>query len=60
MPTKGAQTKAHIVAAAAPLFNVRGFAGTSMNDILDATGLEKGGVYRHFASKDEIAVAAFD
>ncbi len=60
MHTKGARTKAQIVAAAAPLFNERGFAGTSMNDILDATGLEKGGVYRHFASKDEIAIAAFD
>ncbi len=31
-----------------------------MSDILATTGLEKGGVYRHFASKDELAVAAFD
>jgi len=60
MPTKGERTKAHIVAAAAPIFNERGFAGTSMNDILAATGLEKGGIYRHFESKDELAVAAFD
>lgn len=60
MPTKGERTRAHIVAAAAPIFNERGFAGTSMNDILTATGLEKGGVYRHFESKDELAVAAFD
>jgi TetR/AcrR family transcriptional regulator, transcriptional repressor for nem operon len=30
-----------------------------MQDILDATGLEKGGVYRHFTSKEELAVEAF-
>ena len=46
--------------AAARVFNVKGFAGSSIADILDATGLEKGGLYRHFASKDELAVAAFD
>ncbi len=60
MPTKGERTKAQIVAAAAPIFNERGFAGTSMSDILAATGLEKGGIYRHFESKDELALAAFD
>jgi len=60
MPTKGERTKAHIVATAAPIFNERGFVGTSLNDILAATGLEKGGIYRHFESKDELAVAAFD
>ncbi len=60
MPTKGERTKAHIVSAAAPIFNERGFAGTSMSDILEATGLEKGGIYRHFESKDDLAVAAFD
>lgn len=30
-----------------------------MNDILEATGLAKGGVYGHFESKEKIAVAAF-
>jgi len=27
---------------------------------MEKTGLEKGGIYRHFASKEELAVAAFD
>ena len=58
--TKGARTREHIIASAAPIFNVKGYAGSSVADILDATGLEKGGLYRHFASKDELAVAAFD
>jgi TetR/AcrR family transcriptional repressor of nem operon len=60
MYTKGGRTKRHIVACAAPLFNVKGFAGTSIADILEATGLEKGGLYRHFSSKNELAIAAFD
>lgn len=58
--TKGERTRQHIIESAAPLFNQRGFTGASMTDLMDATGLEKGGIYRHFASKDELAVAAFD
>jgi TetR/AcrR family transcriptional regulator, transcriptional repressor for nem operon len=56
---KGEMTRQRIIAEAAPLFNQRGFAGCSMQDVLDATGLEKGGLYRHFASKEELAVEAF-
>jgi TetR/AcrR family transcriptional regulator, transcriptional repressor for nem operon len=52
--------RAAILAEAAPLFNRRGFAGTSMADILEATSLEKGGLYHHFASKEELAIEAFD
>jgi TetR/AcrR family transcriptional regulator, transcriptional repressor for nem operon len=58
--TKGERTRERIVAAAAPLFNQRGYAASSMADVMTATGLEKGGIYRHFASKDELALAAFD
>lgn len=43
-----------------PLFNQRGFAGTSITEILEATALEKGGLYNHFSSKEELAIAAFD
>jgi len=57
---KGADTKSAIAAAAAPLFNQRGFAGTSMSDIMAATGLRKGAIYNHFASKDDIALAALE
>ena len=58
--TKGERTRQRIVAAAAPLFNQRGYAASSMSELMAATGLEKGGIYRHFASKDELALAAFD
>ena len=52
---KGELTRQRILEAAAPIFNRRGFSGCSMQDVMDATGLEKGGLYRHFASKEELA-----
>ena len=58
--TKGARTRARIVETAAPVFNRLGYAGTSMSELMAATGLEKGGLYRHFESKDALALAAFD
>ncbi len=57
--SKGELTRQRIVEVAAPIFNQRGFAGSSMQDVMDATGLEKGGLYRHFASKEELAAEAF-
>jgi TetR/AcrR family transcriptional regulator, transcriptional repressor for nem operon len=58
--TKAQQTKARIVQQAAAVFNQKGYAGSSIADIMQATGLKKGGIYNHFQSKDELAVAAFD
>jgi len=57
--TKGDLTRQRIIEVAAPLFNQRGFEGCSMQDILDATGLKKGGIYRHFSSKEELAAEVF-
>jgi TetR/AcrR family transcriptional repressor of nem operon len=57
---KGERTKREIVRNAAPLFNQKGFEGTSLSDLMSATGLQKGGIYRHFASKEELAAEAFD
>jgi TetR/AcrR family transcriptional repressor of nem operon len=58
--TKGEQTRRRIVTAAAPIFNQHGYEGTSVNDLMEAAGLKKGGIYRHFSSKEELAVEAFD
>jgi TetR/AcrR family transcriptional repressor of nem operon len=58
--TKGEQTRRKIVEAAAPIFNQRGYEGSSLNDLMQATGLKKGGIYRHFSSKEELAAEAFD
>jgi TetR/AcrR family transcriptional repressor of nem operon len=58
--TKGETTRRRIVEQAAPVFNRQGFEGSSLADLMHATGLQKGGIYRHFASKEELAAAAFD
>ena len=58
--SKARQTKARIVRQAAELFNQKGYAGSSIADVMQATGLKKGGIYNHFKSKDELALAAFD
>ncbi|HEV2728603.1 MAG TPA: TetR/AcrR family transcriptional regulator [Terriglobales bacterium] len=57
---KGEQTRQEIIRKAAPLFNQRGYEGTALSDLMEATGLEKGGIYRHFDSKQELAGEAFD
>jgi AcrR family transcriptional regulator len=57
--SKGQETRQRIIETAAPIFNQRGYSGCSMNDVMTATGLEKGGLYRHFASKETLAVEAF-
>jgi AcrR family transcriptional regulator len=41
---KGNITKLKIVQCAAPIFNQRGYAGASMADVMQATGLQKGGI----------------
>lgn len=57
---KGKMTREMILHQAAALFNTRGYFGASMSDLMAATGLEKGGIYNHFTSKDELALEAFD
>jgi AcrR family transcriptional regulator len=42
------------------VFNAKGYAGTSINDLTEATGLTKGSIYGNFENKDEVALAAFD
>jgi TetR/AcrR family transcriptional regulator, transcriptional repressor for nem operon len=57
---RGEATRRRIVEQSAAVFNRHGYSGTSMSELMDATGLEKGGLYRHFESKQELAAAAFD
>jgi AcrR family transcriptional regulator len=53
-PSKGERTRSHIVAAAHRLFLSKGYNGTSMRAIADETGLALGGIYNHFATKENI------
>jgi AcrR family transcriptional regulator len=57
---KGEATKQEIFRQAAPVFNRQGFAGSSLSDIMAATGLQKGGIYNHFESKEQLALETFD
>lgn len=59
MGAKGSATRQRIVEQAAPVFNQRGYWGASMSDLMEATGLEKGGIYNHFGSKEALALEAF-
>jgi TetR/AcrR family transcriptional repressor of nem operon len=57
---KGEETRQEIIRKAAPIFNQKGYDGAALSDLMRATGLKKGGIYRHFESKQELAVDAFD
>jgi len=46
--------KAEMVQAAARLFSQRGYHGTSIQHLADALGLQKGSLYSHIGSKEEL------
>ena len=54
------RTVALILDAARALFLRNGYDATSIQDILDATGLSKGGLYHHFSSKEEVFEAMLE
>src|SRR6266849_3005841 len=57
---KSEQKRQDIIRKAAPIFNQKGYDGAALSDLMRATGLEKGGIYRHFESKQQLAAEAFD
>ncbi len=60
MRTKGDRTRRRILERSAPVFNTKGYFGASMGDVVRATGMEKGGIYNHFGSKEQLALESFD
>ncbi len=60
MAGKGAQTRRKIIERSLQLFSVKGYFNTSISDILEATGLTKGGLYGHFQSKEDIWYAVYE
>jgi len=56
----GSRTREQIIDEALQIFSVKGDSNTSINDILAATDLTKGGLYGHFASKEELWGAAYE
>lgn len=53
------QTRRLIIEKAAPIFNKKGYAGTSISDLTTATGLTKGSIYGNFKDKNDVAANAF-
>ena len=51
---RGAATRARIVDGAASLVYEHGFAGTSLDDVMAATGTSKSQLYHYFADKDAL------
>lgn len=60
MASKGTRTRQNIIKKSLQLFCIKGYFNTSINDILQATGLTKGGLYGHFASKEDIWNAVYE
>jgi AcrR family transcriptional regulator len=58
--SKAERTRQFIIEKTAPIFNEKGYAGTSLTDLTTATGLTKGSIYGNFEGKDEVALAVFD
>ena len=53
LTTRGAATRARIVGEAASLVHRQGVAGTSLDDVMAATGTSKSQLY-HYANKDAL------
>jgi TetR/AcrR family transcriptional repressor of nem operon len=58
--SKADRTRQFIIETTAGIFNMKGYAGTSMSDITEATGLTKGSIYGNFGNKEDVALAVFD
>lgn len=51
---QGRQTKKAILAAASRCFAEKGYSACSMDNVAQAAGLSKGGLYAHFSSKEDL------
>lgn len=57
---KGEATRARIVAETGRQAAIRGFGAVSLNDVAEAVGLSKSGLFKHFESKEAMELAALD
>lgn len=53
-------TAEFILDKVAPVFNRKGYVGTSLSDITNATGLTKGAIYCNFSNKEDLALKSFE
>ena len=57
MSVRGERSRKNILESSRRLFAAKGFSAVSMQDICDATGLSRGGLYRHYASTGDVFAA---
>ncbi|OZM78012.1 TetR family transcriptional regulator [Pseudonocardia sp. MH-G8] len=57
LTARGASTRNRIVRAAADLMHAAGVAGTTMDQVVDASGTSKSQLYHYFADKDALVAA---
>ncbi len=57
MTRKGEQTREHILTQAGMLMKSKGFAATTINELLKISGKTKGNLYFHFADKQAVGLA---
>lgn len=60
MLSKAEKTKQFILETAMPLYNEKGVAGVTIDEILAATSLTKGALYGHFDGKDDLSSQVID
>ncbi len=53
------KTRQFIIEKTASIFNKKGYVGTYLSDLTEATGLTKGSIYGNFKNKNEVALEAF-
>ena len=58
-PSARPSRRAALLDAAARLFDERGYHGTSIRDIAEATGVTPGAIYAHHASKADLLLAVY-
>jgi AcrR family transcriptional regulator len=57
---KGEATRAHIVRTATDLFSTAGYDATSIETVLEKSGVSRGALYHHFENKEALFVAVFE
>lgn len=53
-------TRQHILEVCAEEMVAKGYKGTSLAEIIEKAGVSKGGLYHHFANKQELGYAVFE
>lgn len=58
--SKGEKTRDHILKETRKILVAQGFHNTSISAVIEATGVKKGNLYYHFASKEALGLAVLE